>query len=230
MPHLATAYALDFAVKRLVRRLVDHTDDDAREIEVLGAAYKAYTSRFAVDTLQCCREACGGQGYLSLNRIGPLRADADVFTTFEGANPVLLQLAAKGLLTEYRTQVGELGAWGMVRHLAGRASTALTELNPVVTRKSDEEHLRAPDFQLDALRYREERLLGTVARRLKSRIDDGLDSFVAMNECQDHLIALANAYVERLVLETFQQAVDDCADEALRAALTTLRDLFALAR
>ena len=37
----------------------------------------------------------------SANRFDALRADTDVFTTFEGDNHVLLQLVAKGLLTDY---------------------------------------------------------------------------------------------------------------------------------
>ena len=37
----------------------------------------------------------------SANRLGALRADTDVFTTFEGDNHILLQLVAKGLLTDY---------------------------------------------------------------------------------------------------------------------------------
>jgi acyl-CoA oxidase len=61
-----------------------------------------------MDTIRACREACGGAGYDAENRFGRLMADADVFTTFEGANFVLLQLVAKSLLTGYREQFGDL--------------------------------------------------------------------------------------------------------------------------
>ena len=57
-------------------------------------------------TIQACREACGGQGYLAENRFAALKADSDVFTTFEGDNTVLLQLVAKGLLSDYKNQFG----------------------------------------------------------------------------------------------------------------------------
>src|SRR3712207_8557762 len=53
-------------------------------------------------------EACGGAGYLQENRLPHLKADTDVFTTFEGDNTVLLQLVAKGLLTGYRDAFGSL--------------------------------------------------------------------------------------------------------------------------
>ena len=56
----------------------------------------------ALDTLQECREACGGAGFLAENRLTSLRADLDVYVTFEGDNTVLLQLVGKRLLTDFR--------------------------------------------------------------------------------------------------------------------------------
>jgi acyl-CoA oxidase len=53
-------------------------------------------------TIQECREACGGAGYMAENCIIPLRADTDVFITFEGDNHVLTELVAKELLTALR--------------------------------------------------------------------------------------------------------------------------------
>ena len=41
--------------------------------------------------LQACREACGGQGFLAANKIGPLKSDMDVDVTFEGDNTVMMQ-------------------------------------------------------------------------------------------------------------------------------------------
>jgi acyl-CoA oxidase len=63
-------------------------------------------------TIQECREACGGAGYMSPNRFGTLRSDADPFTTFEGDNNVLLQLVAKSLLTGDKDQFEELDPLG----------------------------------------------------------------------------------------------------------------------
>ena len=41
--------------------------------------------------LQECREACGGQGLKTDNRVGALKAEYDVQLTFEGDNNVLMQ-------------------------------------------------------------------------------------------------------------------------------------------
>ena len=230
IPRLATAVALDFALKSLVRSFASRSDEDTREIETLAAALKAFASDWTVDTLQECREACGGQGYLASNRIGALRADTDVFTTFEGANHVLYQLVARGCLTEYRDQFGELKLWNIARHIAARAATRVTELNPIITRRTDTEHLLDPDFHAAAFRYREERLTASLARRLKQRIDDGMDSFDALNECQDHAVALGRAFAERFILERLHAGVADCPDPASARVLERLSALFGLAR
>ncbi len=230
LPLLATTYGAGFALQHLTRRFVDRTEDDTREVEVLAAGLKAYISWHAMRTLQTCREACGGAGYMAENRIAALRADTDVFATFEGDNTVLLQLVAKGLLTDYKQQFEDVQFFGLLKHVTGQAARAVTELNPIVTRLTDEDHLRDPEFQQGAFAYREEHLLVTAARRLKKRIDAGMDSFDAFNQCQDHLVALTLAHVERVILERFSEAVSGCDDPAVTEVLSLLRDLFALWR
>ncbi len=228
-PRLATTYALHFGLRHLVEVYTESEGGDRRDVETLAAGLKAAATGHAIDTLQVCRECCGGQGYLAENRFASLKADTDVFATFEGDNVVLLQLVAKGLLTGFRQQFGEMNVLGLVRYLGIQAATALAELNPVITRRSDEAHLKDREFQLAALAWREQHLLSSAARRLKKRIDSGLDSHQALIDCQDHLIKLAQAYVEHLLLESFAAAVETC-DEALRPTLRDLCDLYALSR
>ncbi|MSP63225.1 MAG: acyl-CoA oxidase [Myxococcales bacterium] len=253
---LAATYGLHFAVRALSERYADRLhgehggqaapsalpdtaeggeapapgDEEGRRIEVEAAGLKAYASRHCVEALQACREACGGQGYLAANRLGRLRADTDVFTTFEGANAVLLQLVAKGLLSQYKEEMSDLRLWGLVKHLAERAETHLTEMNPVSVRRTDSEHLRDPDFHGAAFEYREERLLASAGRRLRALIGDGVDSFDAMNRVQDHLMALAEAHVERSIHEAFQDGIARAPSPAASESIASLARLWALAR
>ncbi len=230
LPRLATTYGLHFAIRELVRDFADAEGEELREVEVRAAGLKAEASWHAVETLQACREACGGRGYLAANRFGRLKADVDVFTTFEGANVVLLQLVAKGLLSDFREEMGELRIWDILKYVADRAGTRLTELNPVVTRRTDEEHLLDPEFHRSAFRYREDRLLASVARRLKRLIDEGVDSFEAMNTCQDHLVTLARSHVERVVLDAFRAGVKRAPTPGLSEILDRLAALYAVSR
>ncbi|AKJ01384.1 acyl-coenzyme A oxidase [Archangium gephyra] len=225
---LATTYALDFALKHLVKRYVGRTEEDALQVEALAAGLKAYASRHTTHTLQVAREACGGQGYLVANRLPSLKADTDVFATFEGDNTVLLQLVAKSLLTGYRQQFEDDRVFTVMRLIVDRASGALGDRNPFSVRRTGSEHLRDGDFQLRALRFRESDLLASAARRLRERLSSGVDSFEAFNQCQDHLLALALAHVERVVLEQFLLGVAEVEDPALKSVLGRLCDVYGL--
>jgi len=230
MPMLATAFALDFAIKHLVRRFLAHKDEDSRQIQVLAAGLKAYASWFARDALQTCRECCGGAGYMIVNRLGTLRADSDAFITFQGDNAILMQLVARSLVTEYQQQFEESHFLGSVKQLAAVAARKIARLNPIVIRMLDESHLRDPEFQLGALRYRESHLTSTVAQQLQRRLETGVEPFQAVNECQDSLLHLAMAHIEAEVLEQLAEAVADIPNPDLAAILKRLRDLFALSR
>ncbi len=228
MPRLATTLGLHFAIRRLEQQLADAERADSAELEVSAAGLKAYASEHCVVALQASREVCGGAGYLAENRFAALKADTDVFTTFEGANLVLYQLVAKGLLSRFREEMGDLTLGGAVRYLAERAETALTELNPLVTRRTDAEHLVDPDFHRAALAYREARLVRSAATRIRARLDEGVDSFRAVVECQDHLVSLALAHVERVVLDAFEEAILHAPTPGLSEVLAAASALFTL--
>ncbi|MFP2932135.1 acyl-CoA dehydrogenase [Pyxidicoccus sp. 3LG] len=224
---LAKTYALDFALEYLVERYVGRTEEDAREVEALAAGLKAYATWHTTALLQETREACGGQGYLEANRIPALKADTDVFTTFEGDNTVLMQLVAKGLLTGYRQRFEDDRVFAVLKLLADRA-TGMVDRNPFATRRTGSEHLRDGDFQLRALRYREDDLMASVSQRLRKRLGAGVEAFEAFNQCQEHLLVLAHAHVERLVLEQFLKGVAAVTEPGLKAVLGRLCDLYGL--
>jgi acyl-CoA oxidase len=228
MPSLATTVGLHFAVRELQGHVAESVGADSPELEVEAAGLKAYASEHCVRALQAARETCGGAGYMAEARFAALKADTDVFTTFEGANFVLYQLVAKGLLSRFRDEMGDLSLKGALRYLAERAETAVTELNPVVTRRTDDEHLMDPDFHLAALSYREERLLRSAATRMRARLEDGMDSFQAVVECQDHLVALARAHVEHVVARALGDAVARAPNPGLSDVLASVAALFAL--
>ncbi len=211
------------------RRPEGRSEERLREVETRAAGLKVAASWHAAQALRESREAMGGRGYHAGNRLGRLRADTDVFATFEGANPVLLQLVAKSLLTAYREEMGDLSVLDIVRYVADRAGTRVRERNPVATRRRDPEHLRDPEYHLQALEYRAERLLESAARRLKALMDDGMEPFEAFNRCQDHLETLAVAHTEWTTLQAFQTGVAGAPADA-RPVLADLACLYALER
>lgn len=230
LPNLAKTYAIHFGLQYLTNRFLSKTEEEMQEIEALAAGMKSYATWSARDILQECREACGGKGYLSENRIDALKNDTEIYTTFEGDNTVLMQLVAKNRLSEFRKAFGEMGSLGIINYVYENAKTAVAEKNPIITRKTDEEHLLDTQFHLLAFQYREKSILASAARRIKKLIDDGLEPYDAFNVVQHQMIAVAEAYLERVTLEQFQLAIETVKDDEVRAILKKLAQLYALSQ
>ncbi|RJE72677.1 acyl-CoA dehydrogenase [Reichenbachiella sp. MSK19-1] len=228
MPLLANTYALHFGLQYLTERFLARTDDDMQEIEALAAGLKSFSTWHTTQGLQECREACGGKGYLSENRIDRLKNDTDVYTTFEGDNTVLMQLVAKSRLSEFKKEFSDINLFGIIGYIADQAKTSVTERNPITVRNTNKEHLLDFEFHLSAFRYREKEILSSAARRIKHHIDEGMDSFDAFNQTQNHMLTVGSAYVERVVLEQFVAQIERTNDQGAKAVLTQLCQLFAL--
>lgn len=230
MPYLANAYALHFALQYLTHRFLNRKEEEMQEIEALAAGLKSFATWNATATLQECRECCGGKGYLSENRIDALKNDTDIFTTFEGDNTVLMQLVAKSRLTEFKQEFAHMNLFGILNYVADQAKTSITELNPIIVRNTDEDHLLDPEFHLHAFKYRERDILTSAAKRLKRHIDSGMDSFDAFNVSQHHLVQVGFAYIERIVLEKFIEQVEATSNKNCQSILKKLCALFALSQ
>ena len=227
---LAKTYAIHFALQYLTKRFLNKSEVEMQEIEALAAGLKSYSTWSTTSILQECREACGGKGYLSENRIDALKNDTEIYTTFEGDNTVLMQLVAKNRLSEFRKAFGEMGSLGIINYVYENAKSALAEKNPITIRKTDEEHLLDSEFLLQAFQHREKTILASAAKRIKKLIDNGLDAYDAFNVVQHQMIDVAEAYLERVVLEQFQIAIDSVKDKKSNAILTKLCQLYALSQ
>jgi acyl-CoA oxidase len=250
LPALAKSYALHFAQLELVAGLHETTPDldavlpahpeehpDRRELEARAAGIKAIATWHATSTIQACREACGGAGYLAGNRLPGLKADTDVFTTFEGDNTVLLQLVAKELLTGYRDHFGELDMMGTALFVADQAVETVVErvggrrllqrLRDVSPTAGEDGGIFDHDWQAEIFAWREKHLLETLARRLRKAADAD-DPFTVFNAAQDHLLAAARAHVDNVMLAAFVHGIDELPEGPERELLVSLCDLFAL--
>ncbi len=237
LPALATSYALHFAQGELTAELHEvqsgGTDDEPRqrELESRAAGMKAITTWHASATIQACREACGGAGYLSDNRLTQLKADTDIFTTFEGDNTVLLQLVAKGMLTRYRDHFGDLDTLGTVRFLAEQVAEVVIErtsarglierLRAAAPGRDEDADLRDRAWHVSLFEWREKHCLDGLARRLRKAASAGANPFEVVNQAQDHMLRAARSHVHRVVLEAFVTAVDACDDPDVAAPCST---------
>jgi acyl-CoA oxidase len=263
LPALATTYALSFAQHELVGTLAEvsrATEPDERrqrELESRAAGVKAVSTWHTTATIQACREACGGAGYLAENLLTTLKADTDVFTTFEGDNTVLLQLVAKGLLTNYQSDFADLGTLATARFVAEKFAGTLIErtaargvierLTAAAPGRDDETVLFDRAWQLRAFEDREQHMVDGLARRLRRAASEAADAggaggaadaggaggaggaFAVFNDVQDHLLRAARVHVDRVVLEAFVAGLERCPDPAARTLLSRVCDLYVLA-
>ncbi len=245
LPRLATTYAQTFAHDQFLVKFdqvfsgTADTDDDRQDLETLAAALKPLSTWHALDTLQEAREACGGAGFLAENRLVGLRADLDVYATFEGDNNVLLQLVAKRLLTDYSRKFAHAGTGVLARYVVAQAAdrayhgTGLRTLAQAVSDFGSTARsvgaLRETNVQRELLTDRVETMIGEIAGKLRPAAKlPAKEAAALFNSHQDALIEAARSHGELLQWEAFTQAVEATDDEGNRQVLTWLRDLFGL--
>ncbi|MEE6294598.1 acyl-CoA dehydrogenase family protein [Georgenia wangjunii] len=245
LPLLARTYAAAFAQDELLQRFHDifsgaHDDDASRQdLETLAAAMKPMTTWLALDALQQAREACGGAGYMAENRLVGLRADFDVYATFEGDNNVLLQLVGKRLLTDYGKGMAKIDVAGAARFVAARAADMTLHRTPLrraaqsvrdsgsMARSAG--HLRSADTQRELLEDRVETMIEEIAGALRGVKDAPPATAAAVfNAHQHELIGAARAHAELLQWEALTAALARVRDARTREVLTTVRDLYGL--
>jgi acyl-CoA oxidase len=229
------------------------TPGPQKALEARAAGMKALLTWHATRSLQEAREACGGSGFLSENRIAQLKGDTDVFTTFEGDNTVLMQLLGKHLLSEHRDALKGAGRIGQARAVttslvdayagrtparavAGFVGEVVTDISALRQRGERKEGSAASEdtelfdraWQLRMLEHRERRTLESLALRMRKRAQAGESGFTVMNEVQDHLVLAARAHLDAWVARTADAAISRSDDERTKVLLSRLLDLHVL--
>ncbi len=243
LPALARTYAQAFAHLELLEQFDEvfsgrnDTESTRADLETVAAASKALSTWNALEIIQTCREACGGQGFMAEHRMTGLRADLDVYATFEGDNNVLLQLVAKRLLSDYSKafaspdfgtlaqyvveQVGEVafnrgGLRGLAQKFTDFGSTARS-----IGFVRDEEH------QHQLLTDRVHTMIARLANELKhSGKKDPVETERVFNRHQNDLILAAKAHGELIQWEAFTSALKTIKNPETLKVMTWLRDLF----
>ena len=245
LPRLAQVYAQFFAGDELLRTFDGvfsgraDTPAERENLETLAAALKPLSTWNALDTIQECREACGGAGFLAETRLVGLHHDLDVYVTFEGDNNVLLQLVGKRLLSDYAKQFKGADAAKLAsfaaRQTAGRVfhGAGLRQFGQAVadlgsTARSVELGLRA-EQQHDLLAGRVQQMIADIAGRLRPASKASpAEAAEIFNANQAELIEAARAHAELLQWEAFTDGIARVDDEGTAQVLTWLRDLFGL--
>lgn len=209
------------------------------EIHAISSASKPYASWVSRDAIQECREACGGHGYASINRLGMLRDDNDPNVTYEGENKVLIQQTSRFLLKcvqaveanmpgENLKKLQEISPLGSVLFLANY----LTILQSSFRGNSSQE-LRRIHVLLEAFEWRVVFLLKETAEKFQIEVTRSKNEFDAWNNSQVfHCQPLGLAFIEALILRKNIEFLESRAIEHEQTAevFRRLLVLFALYR
>ena len=204
MPLLASTYAYTFGLNAVKRAWAFQPKDGSKHLDVVRmcCAIKPMSSWHLNKTVTVCRERCGGQGYLSINRFGTIFASAHAGMTAEGDNSVLMQKVAKehlGLFKPHKWEVQDSDVKNY-HHL-------------IYLMKARENTIHADLYK----KMRNATAFTKVGKKVGQL---GLKSFgqniqekgvfnTWMYDEQDKIQAFAKAYADRIVAEAFLETISE---------------------
>ncbi|XP_053422539.1 peroxisomal acyl-coenzyme A oxidase 3 isoform X2 [Nycticebus coucang] len=241
LPYLAATFALDHFSKSLFLDLVQlqqglvggdrnaRQAELAQEIHALASAGKPLASWTAQRGIQECREACGGHGYLAMNRLGVLRDDNDPNCTYEGDNNVLLQQTSNYLLGLLERRVRDGACLQSPLKTVDFLEAYPNILSQRFTASSIADCLDSA-VPLEAYKWLVCYLLRESYQKFNQEKRSGSNDFEARNNCQVYYCRpLALAFLELTVVWRFHEYTHrPGVPPPLRAVLGRLSALYAL--
>ncbi|XP_042378880.1 acyl-coenzyme A oxidase 3, peroxisomal-like [Zingiber officinale] len=222
LPLVAKTCAMSSAANFLKRLYVDRTPESNKSVHIYSSALKATLTWNNMRVLQECREACGGQGLKTENRIGILKAEFDVQSTFEGDNNVLMQQVSKALLAEY------IAAKKRKHPFRGLGLEHMNDPCPVIEANPTSSTLRSTEFQLNIFCLRERDLLTRYSSEVSRYQADGESKVNAALLSYQLADELARAFSERTILQIFIKEETTQSPGRLKDVLGLLRSMYAL--
>ncbi|XP_072315085.1 peroxisomal acyl-coenzyme A oxidase 3 [Eucyclogobius newberryi] len=241
IPYLAAAYALEHFSKSFYMNFVelqmgllqrdksDRQSELGREIHAMSCASKPLGAWTAQRGIQECREACGGHGYLAMNRLGDLRSDNDPNCTYEGDNNVILQQTSNYLLGWLHHKKHKNGRIESPLHSVDFLNDFHQILETTFTASTAEECMDSA-VSVAAYKWLVCFLLDESYKRLEQQRSMGMDEFEARNNSQVYYSrSLSMAYIELTCLQRFDELTRaEDTPAGLRAVLRKLCGLYGL--
>ncbi|KAK2852119.1 hypothetical protein Q5P01_008395 [Channa striata] len=241
IPYLAAGYALEhftksiylnfveFQIGQIMRDKSDRQAELGREIHAIGCSSKPLGSWTAQRGIQECREACGGHGYLAMNRLGDLRNDNDPNCTYEGDNNVLLQQTSNYLLSFFHAKLHD----GVRIESPLHTVDFLDDFHKILENRfmpTTMEECMNSAVPLAAYKWLVCFLLEESQKRFEQQRALVRDEFEARNNSQVYYCrSLAMAYIEHNCLQRFYElTIDQDTPSGLRPVLSKLCALYGL--
>merc|ERR1711990_1405586 len=203
MPLLATTIAVTFGLTKVKNAWAKSTWDGSEHLNVVRmcCAIKPSSSWHLGQVVTTSRERCGGQGYLSANRIGTYFGSAHAGQTAEGDNSVLMQKVAKehlGLFKPHEDSPPQNLDLENIDHieylLKARENLQYKELKQKL----------APAMIYTKVGKSMPGILKPIGDKLQEK---GIFNTWMLQE-QDLIQAFAKSYADRIICEAFKETLD----------------------
>ncbi|KMZ58548.1 Acyl-CoA oxidase [Zostera marina] len=222
LPLLAKTCAMSFSINRLKAIYVNRTPATTKSIHVYSSALKASITWNNMRILQECRETCGGQGLKTENRVGILKGEYDVQSTFEGDNNVLMQQVSKALLGEYiKTQK-------LKKPFKGLGLEHMNNHFPIIPVNLTSSIITTSEFQMDLFCLRERDLLTRFASQVSELQAHGESKERAIIQSYQLASELGRAFSEKVILHDILEAERAQPVGSLKDVLSLLRTMYAM--
>ncbi|VVU95366.1 Acyl-CoA oxidase [seawater metagenome] len=218
VPLIAKTYAYNFFLNYVQETFQQNNklEDEVKrkELIMLCCLIKPLVTWHAENTATICRERCGGQGYLAINRFGEALAGSHAGITAEGDNKVIQQKVTKELLdTIDKNEVKKY---------------YIKKLIPLAIKRQGlwyRHECFSERWYQELFEEREKILLNELALRLNNKKDKLFETW--MYEESDMIQAVAHAHTHKLVIKEFLNVINE-ADSELKPILTDILNIYCM--
>ncbi|WRT68758.1 uncharacterized protein IL334_005738 [Kwoniella shivajii] len=233
MPLVAQAIAIGFTGLRLQVMYEDMTQaldrmepsdpnlndilDKLKETHATSAGLKAFCTWACLDTIDKCRQSCGGHGYSAYSNFPLMYADFAVQCTWEGDNTILSLQAGRSLV----------GAWGgAIKGKKLAPGVAYLNDSSLSSAKSDSS-LSLSDIQR-AWNCVAFNVIKKAAEEYVALLKSGKSKDEAMEKCSQSRFIAAKVHTVGYIFRLFREAIEEMKDDEETKTLRTVCKLYGL--
>jgi len=189
--------------------------DKLKETHATSAGLKAFCTWACLDTIDKCRQSCGGHGYSAYSNFPLMYADFAVQCTWEGDNTILSLQAGRAL-------IGAWGAFTKKRPLA--PGVAYLAIPNILSARSDSS-LSLADLQ-KGFHCVSANSIQVVTMQYLGLLKAGKAKDVAMESCSQGRFVAAKLHTMGYIFSMFREACEEMPNSQEKEVMTTVCRLY----
>jgi len=222
---LSSLYAIHFGSAVLGQRydsmmkelLTNQDMTNLAEVHGLSSAMKAFVTWFVLDSIEVCRQCCGGHGYSAYAAFTSLFNDFGVLVSGEGDNTViaytqtgryLMNAVKKILKGENMTADSLLYLNEINKYTTSRNLNDLLNLRPQVASVKDAKELLNGSNLLDLCKWTSIKVLLQTHLQMSQDLTKGKSQTEVINDHSVRLVHCAKTYCYVFLAQQFQNAIE----------------------